>query len=60
LRSGRPHRILPPPSKIVVVALSRPMGIVFEEDSTQQRVIVADFVPGSNAEQAMKVGEPFV
>lgn len=47
-------KILPQPSKLVVVRLPRPLGIIFEEDRRTNRAVVAELVPGSHAEQRQR------
>ncbi|CAG9466156.1 unnamed protein product [Pedinophyceae sp. YPF-701] len=41
-------------SALVQVTLPRPMGVVFEEDRSRSRVVVAEVVPGTNADRALK------
>lgn len=48
-------RVLPQPSRVLSVSLPRPMGVVFEEDSRSQRLIVCDLVEGSTAYQRAQV-----
>ena len=52
---GGHARKLRQPSKLLEVVLPRPLGIVFEEDVARQQVVVGGFIPGSNAEQLVKV-----
>jgi len=48
------EKILPSPSQLVQVSLPRPLGIVFEEDASNSRAVVAEFLQGSLAEREMK------
>lgn len=45
------EKVLPQPSELVVARLSRPLGIVFEEDARAGRAIIAELVPGGHAER---------
>ena len=42
-------------SKLITVELERPFGSVFEEQPNTKRCVVAQLVPGSNADQQAKV-----
>lgn len=44
-------KVLPPPSRLVVVTLPRPLGVVFEEERRKGRAVVAAIAPGGSAEQ---------
>lgn len=48
------RRKLRQPSKLIEVVLPRPLGIIFEEDTAWQRVVVSGFIPGSHADQLTK------
>jgi hypothetical protein len=50
------EKVLPGGSDIVAVTLPRPLGVVFEYDEARKRAVVAETVPGSNADQRAKVG----
>jgi hypothetical protein len=39
----------------VAVTMPRPLGVVFEYDEARKRVVVADTIPGSHADQRAKV-----
>jgi hypothetical protein len=45
------EKSLAQPSELLAVTLPRPLGVVFEEDRRKGRVVVADILPGSYAEQ---------
>ncbi|GAQ83728.1 hypothetical protein KFL_001590160 [Klebsormidium nitens] len=53
------RKLLPAPSVLVTVTLPKPLGIVFEESRIRKRVVVADLIPGGNAEQAARVVQMF-
>ncbi|KAL2620492.1 hypothetical protein R1flu_000697 [Riccia fluitans] len=54
-------RILGPSSVFVVVTLRKPLGIIFEavRKRNKEKVVVAELVPGSNAQRAFKVNQMF-
>jgi hypothetical protein len=54
LRTFLFDKILPQPSQLIVVKLPRPLGIVFEEDVRMGRAVIAEIVPGGNADQRSK------
>ena len=54
LRTFLFEKILPQPSQLIVVKLPRPLGIVFEEDTRTGRAVLAEIVPGGNADQRRK------
>lgn len=54
LRTFLFEKILPQPSQLIVVKLPRPLGIIFEEDSRSGRAVLAEIVPGGNADQLSK------
>lgn len=49
------NKLLPQPSQILTATMPRPLGIVFEFDERRKRVVVADFIEGSNADRMAKV-----
>ncbi len=48
------ERLLPPPSRLVVCTLPRPLGVVFEEDARRGRAAVAELALGGSAAAAAK------
>ena len=48
-------RVVPWPSELVLATLPRPLGVVLEWDDRHKRVVVAELVEGSNAQQKSKV-----
>jgi hypothetical protein len=41
-------------SKIILITLPRPLGIIFQEDPKTSRIFIAQLIPGSNADQLHK------
>jgi len=41
-------------SKIILITLPRPLGIIFQEDPKTSRISIAQLIPGSNADQLHK------
>lgn len=48
------EKVLRPPSQLVQVQLPRPLGIVFEEDAVGGRVVIAELIPGGNADRLFR------
>jgi hypothetical protein len=48
------ERLLPPPSRLVVCTLPRPLGVAFEEDARRGRAVVAELAPGGSAAAAAR------
>jgi hypothetical protein len=51
------ERILRQPSELAIVTLERPLGLMIEEDSRRNRIIVAGIAEGSRAEQRKKLAD---
>lgn len=47
-------KTLQQPSRLIVIRLPRPLGIVFEEDKRSKRVFIAEIIEGSAAAQLQK------
>ena len=51
------EKVLPQPSKLIVVTFSRPAGLVFSENSASTQVLVSEVVKGSQAGQKFRLAQ---